>query len=63
MGLSISVIVDLECRHHHTHCISIIKNYGQDLGREGRRQLIPIKESAIKESLDSRKNKTDFCNV
>ena len=37
--------------YHHTQCILAIENYGQGMGREGRRQLIPIKESATKESL------------
>ena len=29
-------------------CIPLIENYGQGLGREGQRQLIPIKENAAK---------------
>ena len=35
-------------------------NYDQDLGREGRRQLIPIKESAAKKSIGSRKMNNEF---
>ena len=53
---------DIHHHLHHTQCIPFIENYGQGLGREGRRQLIPIKESAAKESPDSRKNKISFCN-
>ena len=51
-----------ENHNHHHHrlfyeffWILLIENYDQGLGREGRRQLIPIKESAAKESLRSRK--------
>ena len=53
-----------ECRrhHHHTQCIPPTEKYSQGLGTDGRRQLIPIKESAAKESLDSRKNKRSFCH-
>ena len=41
--------------HHHTQCIPLIKNYDQGLWREERRQFIPIKENAVKESLGLRK--------
>ena len=45
--------------HHqhnrHTQCIPLIENYDQSLGREERRQLIPIEENAVKESLGLKK--------
>lgn len=37
--------------HHHAQCITLIENYSQSLGREERRQLIPIipiKENVLK---------------
>ena len=43
--------------HHHTQCILPIENYGQGLGRERRRQFIPIKENAAKESLDLKRSR------
>ena len=54
-------IVHLNHYHHYIQFIPSIENYGQSLGREGWRQLIPIKESAVKESPDSKKNKITFC--
>ena len=50
--------------HHHTQCIPLIENYDQGLGKEERRQLIPIEESAVKDSLDSRKifKERETCN-
>ena len=41
--------------HHRTQCIPLIENYDQGLRKEERRQLIPIEESMVKESLGSRK--------
>ena len=51
--------------HHHTQCIPLQENYGQDLGREERWQLIPTEESAVKESLGSRKafKLRETCNL
>ncbi|CAO2840005.1 unnamed protein product [Amaranthus hypochondriacus] len=36
--------------YHHTQCIPLTENYGQGLGKEERRQLIPTEESAVKDS-------------
>lgn len=52
----------LHQHHHHTYCIPLIKNFGQSLRRVRRRQLIPIKESVAKVSINSKKNKKSFCN-
>ena len=41
--------------HHHIQCIPLIENYVQGLGREERRHLIPVEESAVKEPIGLRK--------
>ena len=51
--------------YYHIQCISLIKNYDQDLGKEERRQLILIEESAVKEFLGMIKvfKERETCNL
>ena len=51
-----------QCHRHHllTRCIPLIGNYDQGLEREGRRQLIPIKETAAKEFLGPRRSRAMY---
>ena len=46
--------------HHLTQCILFIENYGQGLGKEGRRQFMPIKESAAKGVSQLEKDKKTY---
>ena len=58
------IIIHYKINHHHyIQCTLFIENYGQGLRREGRRQIIPIKESTAKKVPQLEKDNEKFLQL